>query len=118
MTLVTHGRNSALFSFRCYSDCEPSPQGPKHAILLIEDIVDTGHTITHLKRMLQAQSPKSIALCGLLDKAERREVEVPIEYCGFVIPNVYVVGYGLDYKDRYRNLPYIAVLPLEERQGS
>ncbi len=77
-------------------------------ILLIEDIVDTGHTITHLKRMLQAQSPKSIALCGLLDKAERREVEVPIEYCGFVIPNVYVVGYGLDYAQQYRHLPYIA----------
>ena len=77
-------------------------------VLLIEDIVDTGHTITHLKRILQAEKPRSIALCGLLDKAERREVDVPIEYCGFVIPNIFVVGYGLDYAQQYRHLPYIA----------
>ncbi|MBI4537210.1 MAG: hypoxanthine phosphoribosyltransferase [candidate division NC10 bacterium] len=77
-------------------------------VLLIEDIVDTGHTVTHLKKSLQAQAPRSLALCGLLDKAERRQVEVPIEYCGFVIPNVFVVGYGLDYAQQYRHLPYIA----------
>jgi hypoxanthine phosphoribosyltransferase len=77
-------------------------------ILLIEDIIDTGHTISHLKKILQRESPRSIALCGLLDKAERREAPVPIEYCGFVIPDVFVVGYGLDYAQQYRHLPYIA----------
>jgi len=77
-------------------------------LILIEDIIDTGHTIARLKRLLQAQGPRSMALCGLLDKAERREVPVPIEYCGFVIPDIFVVGYGLDYAQQYRHLPYIA----------
>lgn len=79
-------------------------------ILVVEDIIDTGHTAVHLRKILQQQGPRSIAFCGLLDKAERREVEVPIEYCGFVIPNVFVVGYGLDHAQQYRHLPYIARL--------
>jgi len=79
-------------------------------ILVVEDIIDTGHTIVHLRNLLQAQSPRSIALCTLLDKAERREVRTPIEYCGFVIPDAFVVGYGLDYAQRYRHLPHIATL--------
>jgi hypoxanthine phosphoribosyltransferase len=79
-------------------------------VLIIEDIIDTGHTIVHLRNLLQAQSPRSVGLCALLDKAERREVRTSIEYCGFVIPNVFVVGYGLDHGQRYRHLPYIATL--------
>jgi hypoxanthine phosphoribosyltransferase len=79
-------------------------------ILVVEDIIDTGHTIVHLRNLLQAQSPRSIALCALLDKAERREVRTPIEYCGFVIPDAFVVGYGLDHAQRYRHLPHIATL--------
>ena len=79
-------------------------------ILIIEDIIDTGHTIDRLRNLLQAQSPRSVALCALLDKAERREVRTPVEYCGFVIPNVFVVGYGLDHAQRYRHLPHIATL--------
>jgi len=79
-------------------------------ILLIEDIIDTGHTIVHLRQLLQAQSPRSVALCALLDKAERREAQTPIEYCGFVIPNAFVVGYGLDHAQRFRHLPHIATL--------
>jgi hypoxanthine phosphoribosyltransferase len=79
-------------------------------ILIVEDIIDTGHTSARLRRLLQAQSPRSLALCALLDKAERRQVAVPIEYCGFVIPNVFVVGYGLDYAQAYRHLPHIGVL--------
>jgi len=79
-------------------------------ILVVEDIIDTGHTIVHLRNLLQAQSPRSIALCTLLDKAERREVRTPIEYCGFVIPDAFVVGYGLDYAQRYRHLPHLATL--------
>jgi len=88
----------------------------KH-VLLVEDIVDSGVTLQHLKQMLMDRGPESLKLCVLLDKAERRKVEIDVDYAGFRIPNKYVVGYGLDYEDRYRNLPYIAVLPLEERQG-
>ncbi|HYL81724.1 MAG TPA: hypoxanthine phosphoribosyltransferase [Candidatus Acidoferrum sp.] len=79
-------------------------------ILIVEDIIDTGHTSVHLRALLQSQSPKSLAMCALLDKAERREVVTPIEYCGFVIPNTFVVGYGLDYAQQYRHMPHIATL--------
>ena len=79
-------------------------------VLVVEDIIDTGHTIVHLRQLLQAQSPRSVALCALLDKAERREVRTSIEYCGFVIPDAFVVGYGLDHAQRYRHLPHIATL--------
>ena len=79
-------------------------------ILIVEDIIDTGHTGAHLRALLQSQSPRSLAMCTLLDKAERREVLTPIEYCGFVIPNAFVVGYGLDFAQGFRYLPYIATL--------
>jgi len=83
-------------------------------VLIVEDIIDTGHTIVRLRSLLQAQGARSVALCTLLDKAERREVQTPIEYCGFVIPNAFVVGYGLDYAQQYRHLPHIATLqPLQ-----
>jgi len=88
----------------------------KH-VLLVEDIMDSGVTIEHLKRMLMDRGPASLKVCVLLDKAERRKVAIEADYAGFRIPNKYVVGYGLDYEDRYRNLPYIAVLPMEEKQG-
>jgi hypoxanthine phosphoribosyltransferase len=88
----------------------------KH-VLLVEDIVDSGVTLQYLKQMLVDRGPASLKVCVLLDKAERRKVEIEADYAGFRIPNKYVVGYGLDYKDRYRNLPYIAVLPLDEREG-
>ena len=88
----------------------------KH-VLLVEDIVDSGVTLQYLKQMLIDRGPESLKVCVLLDKAERRKVEIEADYAGFRIPNKYVVGYGLDYQDRYRNLPYIAVLPLEEREG-
>jgi hypoxanthine phosphoribosyltransferase len=88
----------------------------KH-VLLVEDIVDSGVTLQYLKQMLLDRGPASLKLCVLLDKSERRKVEIEADYAGFRIPNKYVVGYGLDYQDRYRNLPYIAVLPLEEREG-
>ena len=79
-------------------------------VLIIEDIIDTGHTVGHLRNLLRAQSPRSVALCALLDKAERREVRTSVEYCGFVIPNEFVVGYGLDHGQHYRHLPYLATL--------
>ena len=79
-------------------------------ILIVEDIIDTGHTSSRLRELLRIQEPRSLAMCALLDKVERRQVSTPIEYCGFVIPNAFVVGYGLDYAQQYRHLPYIAVL--------
>ena len=87
-------------------------------VLLVEDIMDSGVTIDYLKKMLLDRGPASLKVCVLLDKPDRRKVQIEADYAGFRIPNKYVVGYGLDYKDRYRNLPYIAVLPLDEREGT
>ena len=86
-------------------------------VLLVEDIMDSGVTIDYLKKMLLERGPASLKVCVLLDKADRRQVAIDADYAGFRILNKYVVGYGLDYKDRYRNLPYIAVLPREEREA-
>jgi hypoxanthine phosphoribosyltransferase len=79
-------------------------------VLLIEDIVDSGLTVQYLTKALAKRKPKSIKVCTLLSKPERRVVNVPLQYIGFRIPNQYVVGYGLDYQQQYRNLPYLAVL--------
>jgi hypoxanthine phosphoribosyltransferase len=79
-------------------------------VLLVEDIVDSGYTVKAVLELLEARRPKSLKICALLDKAERREVEVPIDYCGFVIPDKFVFGYGLDADEYYRNLPFIGVL--------
>lgn len=79
-------------------------------VLIIEDIVDTGHTLKCLREALEARRPRSLKICVLLDKAERREVKLSLEYVGFVIPNEFVVGYGLDFAQKYRHLPFIAVL--------
>ena len=78
-------------------------------VLLIEDIVDTGYTLRTILDLLRFRGAKSVRLCALLDKAAAREVEVPIDYCGFKIDNIFVVGYGLDFDERYRNLPYVGV---------
>lgn len=83
-------------------------------VLLVEDIVDSGHTIASVLELLQVRQPKSLKVCALLDKAERREAVVPIHYRGFDIPNKYVFGYGLDIDDYYRNLPFIGVVDLDK----
>jgi hypoxanthine phosphoribosyltransferase len=82
-------------------------------VLLIEDIVDSGLTVQYLIKTLSKQKPKSIKVCTLLSKPERRTIDVPLDYIGFKIPDKYVVGYGLDYQQKYRNLPYLAVLDVE-----
>jgi hypoxanthine phosphoribosyltransferase len=81
-----------------------------HHVLVVEDIVDTGYTLDYLLRAFRARKPTSLRVCTLLSKPERREVQVPVDYLGFEIPDVWVVGYGLDYADRFRTLPYIAAL--------
>lgn len=78
-------------------------------ILLVEDIADTGITLNYIRERLFERGVRSLKICALLDKKERRITDVPLDYVGFEIPNVYVVGYGLDYNNRFRNLPYIAV---------
>jgi hypoxanthine phosphoribosyltransferase len=78
-------------------------------VLLIEDIVDTGVTLNYLRERLLMRGPKSLKICAFLDKTARREVDVPLDYVGFTIPNEFVVGYGLDYDNKFRNLPYISV---------
>jgi hypoxanthine phosphoribosyltransferase len=79
-------------------------------VLIVEDIVDTGYTLDYLLRTFRARKPASLRTCTLLSKPERREVEVPVDYLGFEIPDLWVVGYGLDYADRFRTLPYIGAL--------
>jgi hypoxanthine phosphoribosyltransferase len=85
-------------------------------VLLVEDIVDSGLTVQHLVKTLTKEKPRSIKVCTLLSKPDRRTINVAIDYVGFMIPNKYVVGYGLDYQQKYRNLPYLAVLDLEGDQ--
>jgi len=79
-------------------------------VLIVEDIVDSGRTLAHLLGFLKVREPKTLKLCTLLDKPERREVEVNVDYTGMQIPDLFVVGYGLDYAQKYRNLPYIGVV--------
>ena len=79
-------------------------------VLVVEDIIDSGLTLSYLMRNLQARKPASLEVCALLTKPERREIEVPVRYVGFEIPNKFVIGYGLDFAERYRNLPYVGVL--------
>ena len=79
-------------------------------VLVVEDIIDSGLTLSYLMRSLKARKPASLEICALLTKPERREVEVPVRFVGFEIPNKFVIGYGLDFAERYRNLPYVGVL--------
>ena len=86
-------------------------------VLLVEDIVDSGSTVQHIRKTLEARKPKSIKVCALLSKPSRRTVEVTVDYVGFNIPNKFVVGYGLDFQQKYRNLPYLAVLGKVNEEG-
>ncbi|MCG8570723.1 MAG: hypoxanthine phosphoribosyltransferase [Spirochaetes bacterium] len=76
-------------------------------VIIVEDIIDTGYTLEKVREILLIREPKSLAICTLLDKPERREVKVPVDYVGFTIPDYFVIGYGIDYAQKHRNLPYI-----------
>jgi hypoxanthine phosphoribosyltransferase len=82
-------------------------------VLVVEDIIDSGLTLSYLMRNLESREPATLEVCALLTKPARREIDVPVRYVGFEIPNKFVVGYGLDFAERYRNLPYVAVLSQE-----
>lgn len=79
-------------------------------VLIVEDIIDSGLTLSNLTRELSARDPKSLKICTLLDKPQRRKVDIPVDYVGFVIEDKFIVGYGIDYAEKYRNLPYIGVV--------
>jgi len=93
---------------RILKDLDSSIEG--RDVLIVEDIIDSGLTLQYLLRNLSARNPRSLEVCALLTKPERRRVDLPIKYVGFEIPNEFVIGYGLDYAQRYRNLDYVAVL--------
>lgn len=113
MDVSSYGENTfSSGNIRINKDLENSIEG-KH-VLLIEDIIDSGRTLHYLIEYLKAKKPASLKLCTLLDKPERRVFDVDVDYVGFEIPDDFVVGYGLDYAQRYRNLPYIGILDIKQ----
>ena len=100
---------------RISKDLDESLEGKD--VIVIEDIIDSGRTLTYLLDVLSQRNPNSMKLCTLLDKPDRREKEVEVDYVGFQIPDEFVVGYGLDYAQKYRNLPYIGIVEGVELEG-
>lgn len=111
MQVSSYGKSTTSGSLVIKRDLEDDISG-KH-LLIIEDIVDSGNTLYNLKEHLKTSTAASVSVCALLSKPDRRETEVDVEYIGKVIPDEFVVGYGLDYAQKYRNLPYIGVLKRE-----
>ncbi len=105
------GARASSGNVRMTLDLQTNIQG-RH-VILVEDIVDSGHTIAHVIELLRTRKPRTLKVCALLDKASRREVDVPIDYKGFSIANKFVFGYGLDLDEFYRNLPFIGVVDLD-----
>ncbi|MBI4596048.1 MAG: hypoxanthine phosphoribosyltransferase [Candidatus Tectomicrobia bacterium] len=111
MAISSYGGNVASSGVvKILKDLDENISG-RH-VLIVEDIIDTGLTLGYLFNILRARKPESLKICTLLDRSARRIVDLPIAYAGFKIPDTFVVGYGLDYRQRYRNLPYIAKLRL------
>lgn len=105
------GETSSSGVVKIVKDLDESIQG--RDVLIVEDIVDSGRTLSYLKEMMLDRKPASLRICTLLDKPDRRVVDVDVDYVGFQIPDEFVVGYGLDYAQRYRNLPYIGVVEFD-----
>lgn len=115
MVVSSYGSSSESSGVvRILKDLDMSVEG--WHVLLVEDIIDTGLTLKYLRDNLLARGPESVKICALLDKPARRRVEVQADYCGFTIPDAFVVGYGLDYAEKYRNLPDLCVLKPEAWQ--
>ncbi len=112
MSVSSYRNGTSPGEVRILKDLDRSLHG--RDVLVVEDIVDTGNTLDHILRLFHARSPASVRICTLIDKPARREVEVPVHYVGFTLPeDVFVVGYGLDFAELYRNLPFIGVLKRE-----
>jgi hypoxanthine phosphoribosyltransferase len=118
MEVSSYGGSSTESSglVRILKDLSASIQGEE--VLIVEDIIDTGLTLNYLVRYLRGKNPSSLRICTLLDKPARRLVEIPVDYIGFTIPDQFVVGYGLDYGELYRNLRFVGVLRPEVYTGS
>jgi hypoxanthine phosphoribosyltransferase len=114
MTASSYGNSmSSSRDVKILKDLDEDIRGKD--VLIVEDIIDSGNTLSKVREILALREPKSLAICTLLDKPSRREVSVPVEYIGFSIPDKFVVGYGIDYAQRYRHLPYIGnVVPAAE----
>ena len=109
MAVSSYGNGTSTSgTVRILKDLDNSIEG-KH-VLVVEDIIDSGVTLKYLLKNLKSRKPASIKLCTLLNKPERRRVDVDIDYCGFTVPDYFLVGYGLDYAEKYRNLPFIGIL--------
>jgi hypoxanthine phosphoribosyltransferase len=109
MATASYGRSTESSGIvRILKDLNTSIEG--RDVLVVEDIVDSGLTLQYLLRLLRDRNPASLRVCCLLDKRTRRQVEVPLDYLGFNVPNEFVVGYGLDYGELYRNLPFVGIL--------
>ncbi len=112
MAVSSYGNGTSPGEVRILKDLDCAIGG--RDVLIVEDIVDTGHTLQHILAGLSVRGPATLRVCTLLDKPHRREVEVPVDYVGFVLPeNLFVVGYGLDYAEVYRNLPFVGILKPE-----
>lgn len=112
MSVSSYGKDTKSSGVvKIVKDLDESIKGKN--VLVIEDIVDSGRTLSYLMEMLEAREPESLKLCTLLDKPDRRVVDVKVDYTGFQVPDEFVVGYGLDYDQLYRNLPYIGVVKFD-----
>ncbi|TCP57680.1 hypoxanthine phosphoribosyltransferase [Tumebacillus sp. BK434] len=116
MAVSSYGKSSESSGVvRIIKDLDKSIEG-RH-VLIVEDIIDTGLTLHYLKNLLEQRSAASVKVAALLDKPERRQVEIAPDYLGFSVPDHFIIGYGLDYAERYRNLPYVGVLKPEVYQS-
>lgn len=112
MSVSSYGNErSSTGRIRILKDLDEPIEG--RDVIIVEDIIDSGKTLSHLLGMLEVRKPASLKLCTMLDKPDRREVDVKVDYVGFKIPDKFVLGYGLDYDQFYRNIPYIAVVEEE-----
>lgn len=109
MSVSSYGSGTSSSGIvKIIKDLDASVEGVD--LVIVEDILDSGKTLSHLKELLSSRNPNSIRICTLLDKPERRTVDLTPDYSGAVIPDAFVVGYGLDYDEKYRNLPYVGIL--------
>lgn len=112
MSVSSYQGTTSTGAVKIIKDLDNSIEGKN--VIIVEDIIDTGRTLSYLVEMLKGRGPKSIKLCTLLDKPERRVTQVDVDYVGFQIPDEFVVGFGLDYDQKYRNFPYIGVVEFTE----
>lgn len=117
MAISSYGSGSRTSSGVVRITMDLSTNISEKDVLIVEDIIDSGNTLSYVMDLLSTRKPKSLNVCALLDKAERREVQVPIKYTGFTIPNKFVFGYGLDLDEYFRNLPFIGVVDMNKYES-